>query len=341
MRIGVLCSGGDAPGMNACVRAVVRSACAAGHEVVGIRRGYGGLLREDFYRNRYGDYLLTPSCVHRWAGLGGAVLFSSRCKEFATPEGMQRAVEVLEKHRIDALVPIGGDGTLRGAVALGENWEGQIVGCPGTIDNDLCGTDYTIGFSTAVQTAVDAVDKIRDTAASHERMFLVEVMGRHSGYIAAYVALATGAEVAAIPETETNVEAIVNYLNELKEQGRESIMMIVAEGDERGGAETLNQELTLGGCPFSTRVVILGHLQRGGVPTATDRSRATMMGNGAVTAILDGKTGVMTGTHNDVCVWTPFAECFHEHRAIPPHLLKLLDAMWHAGQSHLPNVHHP
>ena len=334
MRIGVFCSGGDAPGMNACVRAVVRAACAEGHEVVGIQRGYGGLLNEDFYLNRRGEFRLTPTCVHGWSGLGGAVLRSSRSTVFPTPEGMQRAVEVLEKHKIDALIPIGGDGTSRGAVELAKHWSGQIIGCPGTIDNDLRGTDYTIGFSTAVQTAVEAVDKLRDTASSHERMFLVEVMGRHSGYIAAYTALACGAEVAAIPETPTDVEAIVAYLGDLKAAGRESAIMIVAEGDERGGAEILNRELIEANCPFSTRIVVLGHLQRGGVPTPEDRRRATQMGYGAVQAIVAGQTGMMTGTHNDQCLWTPFEECYAEHRTIPDHILRLLDAMWNAGQPH-------
>lgn len=333
MRIGVLCSGGDAPGMNACVRAIVQSACGLGHEVVGIRRGYTGLLEEDFYYNVKGEQLVTPDCVFGWSHLGGAVLRSSRCKEFHTEEGMALGVEMLNKHRIDALIAIGGDGTSRGAVALGKKWDGQIVGCPGTIDNDLMGTDYTIGFSTAVQTAVEAVDKLRDTAASHERMLLVEVMGRHSGYIAAYTALATGAEVAAIPETETDIEAIVGHLNELKESGRDSIIMIVAEGDEKGGAAVIDQQLVASGCPFPTRVVILGHLQRGGVPTPEDRRRSTQMGFGAVQAILDGKTGVMTGTQNDACIWTPFEECFATHRPIPQQVLDILDAMWKTRRS--------
>lgn len=331
MRIGVLCSGGDAPGMNACVRAVVRTACANGHEVVGILRGYTGLLEESFYVNRTGGTSLTPPDVFGWSHLGGAMLLSSRCKAFYEEEGVDRAVESLKRNGFDALIPIGGDGTSRGAVALGKKWDGQIIGCPGTIDNDLLGTDYTIGFSTAVQTAVEAVDKLRDTAASHERMLIVEVMGRHSGYIAAYTTLATGAEAAAIPETDTDFEAIVGYLRQLKSAGRESIIMIVAEGDEKGGAAQIESGLVEANCPYSTRCVILGHLQRGGVPTPEDRRRATQMGYGAVRALLEGKTGLMTGTQNDACVWTPFEDCFAQHRPIPPQVLNLLEEMWRNG----------
>lgn len=335
MRIGVFCSGGDAPGMNACVRAVVRAACAKGDEVIGIRRGYGGILKEDFHINQSGEPLLTPACVFQWSGRGGAMLRSSRCAEFRTEEGLRQAADLLRKNRIDALVPIGGDGTLRGAIELAKYWDGLIVGCPGTIDNDLKGTDYTIGFSTAVQTAVEAVDKIRDTASSHERMFLVEVMGRHSGYIAAYTALASGSEVVAIPETETDIPEIVTYLHKLREHGRESIIMIVAEGDELGGASVLQGKLDAANCPYSTRIVILGHLQRGGVPTPEDRRRATMMGHGAVWALHEGKTGVMVGTVDDHCCQTAFEECVSGHRPIPGHVLEVLDDLWSTEQDRL------
>ena len=195
MKIGVLCSGGDAPGMNACVRAVVRTALFHGHQVVGIQRGYQGLLDEQFHLNRDGQPLMTMRCVAGWAKFGGAFLHSSRSPAFQQTMGQQQAADVLPRHGVDALIPIGGDGTFRGAVALGNVWSGQIVGCPGTIDNDLNGTDYTIGFSTAVNTAVDCVDKVHDTADSHDRMFLIEVMGRHSGYIATYTGISTGAEI--------------------------------------------------------------------------------------------------------------------------------------------------
>ena len=327
MRIGVFCSGGDAPGMNACVRAVVRSAASRGHEVVGIMRGYQGLINEEFYIDSDCKTHLTPYRVTTWAAHGGAHLRSSRSQEFRSLEGQQRAAEVLRKHNIDAVVPIGGDGTFNGAVALAKVWDGQIVGCPGTIDNDLLGTDYTIGFSTAVQTAVEAVDKIRDTASSHDRMFLVEVMGRHSGYIALYTAIAAGADVVAIPETDTNFPEIIDYLNRLKERGRSMAIMVVAEGDEKGGVEPINQELIKNNCPFQTRTIVLGHLQRGGVPTPEDRRRATQMGRGAVEAILSGETGVMIGTQDDQCVSVPFEKTFESHRPVSLELLKVLGEM--------------
>lgn len=327
MRIGVFCSGGDAPGMNACVRSVVRSAASSGHEVVGIMRGYEGLINEQLYIDHVGNQILTPHRVTTWAAHGGAHLRSSRSEEFRTLAGRQKAVEVLKKNKIEALVPIGGNGTFTGAVALSEIWDGQIIGCPGTIDNDLQGTDYTIGFSTAVETAVQAVDKIRDTASSHDRMFLVEVMGRHSGYIALYTALAAGADIAAIPETDTNFPEIIEHLKRLKERGRMMAIMIVAEGDEKGGVDAINEQLKAHNCPFSTRTITLGHMQRGGVPTPEDRRRATQMGCAAVAAIVAGKTGMMAGTRDDQTVLVPFAETFESHRPVPLELLEVLKQM--------------
>ena len=268
MKIGVFCSGGDAPGMNPCVRAIVRTALSAGHQVVGINRGYDGLLKEDFFLDQDKSSLMNLRTVSGWSCRGGACLRSSRSEEFRTVDGMRKAAKILQDHQIDALIPIGGDGTFRGAVEFSQYWNGQIVGCPGTIDNDLCGTDYTIGFSTAVNTAVEAVDKLRDTAESHDRMFLIEVMRRYSGYIAMMTALACGAEIAAIPETKTDFPKIVEYLHVLKQRGKTSVMMMVAEGDEEGGAVVLDEQIEKLGCPFSTRVVILGHLQRGGLYAA-------------------------------------------------------------------------
>lgn len=327
MKIGVFCSGGDAPGMNACVRAVVRSAVSRDHQVVGILRGYQGLLDRQFHTRPDGQALMDLRCVSGWSPLGGAFLHSSRSEEFRTEAGQKKAAAILREEKIDALVAIGGDGTFQGARALGRHWDGQIVGCPGTIDNDLAGTDYTIGFSTAVETAVQAVDKIRDTANSHDRMFLIEVMGRHSGYIAVYTAIAAGAEIAAIPETRTDFPAILDRLHQLKDRGKSSVMMIVAEGDEEGGAEALNRQLVDRGCPFRTRVVILGHLQRGGSPTPEDRRRATQMGHGAVEALREGQSGVMIGTAGEQCVRVPLEDTFARHRVIPPALLELLDVV--------------
>jgi 6-phosphofructokinase 1 len=313
--------------MNACVRAVVRSALQAGHEVVGIRRGYQGLLDEDFFTGPDGQPRMTLRSVSGLSKLGGTILLSSRSDEFRTEAGQKKAAAILKKHAIDALVPIGGDGTFHGAVELARHWGGQILGCPGTIDNDLMGTDFTIGFATAVNTAVEAVDKLRDTAASHERMFLVEVMGRHSGYIALYTALAAGAEVAAVPETATDYQGILEHLKVLKERGKNSIMVIVAEGDEKGGAEILNNNLKSLGCPFPTRVVTLGHLQRGGSPVPADRILASRLGDLAVRAILEDQTGKMAGELNGSLVLTPYEETYARHKPLPQEYLDLLETM--------------
>ena len=327
MRIGVFCSGGDAPGMNACLRAVVRSGISRGHQVVGIRRGYEGILKENFFINADGEPLLQLRSVSGLVKHGGTMLQTSRSEEFRTEAGLKKASEILRKHRIDALVPIGGDGTFRGAVALSKHWKGQIIGCPGTIDNDLLGTDFTIGFATAVQTAVDALDKLRDTADAHERLFLVEVMGRHSGYIALHTALAGGAEVVAIPETDTNIAQIVQHLQALKARGKFSIMMVVAEGDERGGAVILNEELHKAGCPFQTRVVTLGHLQRGGSPAPADRILGCRLGDFAVQAIDEGETGVMAGEVRGELTLTPFHDTYADHKPVTDEMLDLLRVM--------------
>ncbi len=327
MKIGVFCSGGDAPGMNACVRAVVRRAISEGHEVVGINRGYQGLLDENFYTTEAGEPLMTLRSVSGWSRFGGAFLRSSRSPEFQTDAGVKKAAANLEKHGIGALVPIGGDGTFHGAVDLAKCWDGRIVGCPGTIDNDLMGTDFTIGFSTAVQTAVEAVDKIRDTAESHERMFLVEVMGRHSGFIAVHTALAGAAECACIPETKTDIAAIIQDLKAMKARRKGSVVMIVAEGDEEGGAVKLDEQLKAAGNPYSTRCVILGHLQRGGSPSPEDRILASSVGDFAVQSILGGKTGSMAGVIGGQPTLTRFEDTFAEHKPIPPELSSLIERL--------------
>jgi 6-phosphofructokinase 1 len=329
MRIGVFCSGGDAPGMNACVRAVVRTAVAAGHEVVGIQAGYQGLLEESFYVDVDGQPRMSLRSVSGWTRFGGTFLQTSRCEEFKTPAGRQKAAEILRRHRIDALIPIGGDGTFRGASEFAAVWDGQIVGCPGTIDNDLLGTDETIGFSTAVETAVDAIDKIRDTAESHSRMFLIEVMGRHSGYIAVHSAIASGSEVVCIPETCTSVDSLCQQLRELRSRGKTSVMLIIAEGDEWGGAEKLNSQLIQAGCPFPTRVAILGHLQRGGSPTPEDRILASQLGCWAVRGIMEGRSKVMAGRVAGACVYTPLEATYASHKPIAPGLLELVSTMAH------------
>ena len=327
MRIGVFCSGGDAPGMNACVRAVVRTAISGGHEVVGIRRGYQGLLDEDFFINTSGEPLMRLRSGSGWNYAGGAFLRSSRSDEFRTEAGQANAADILRKHEIDGLVPIGGDGTFHGAVELARHWSGQIVGCPGTIDNDLMGSDFTIGFSTAVETAVEAVDKIRDTAESHERKFLVEVMGRHSGFIALHTAIAAGAEIVCVPELPTEMDVICDYLTLLKQRNKSSVMMIVAEGDEGGGADAIRIQLESSECPFSTRTVILGHLQRGGSPTPEDRILGNQLGLWAVEALTDGKTGIMIGRVGGAQKQTTFPDTFAEHKPLPPELLRLVNVL--------------
>lgn len=327
MRIGVFTSGGDAPGMNACIRATVRAGIASGHEVVGILRGYSGLLDEEFFVDEKGHPVMSLRSVSDITRRGGTILRTSRCEEFYHESGLRRAAEILRKHKIDALIPIGGDGTFRGAVSLARYWDGQIVGCPGTIDNDLLGSDFTIGFATAVYTAVEAVDKLRDTADSHERMFLVEVMGRHSGYIALFTALAAAAEIACIPETPTDIHEIVRQLHELKSRGKTSVMMIVAEGDEMGGATVLQKDLAEHGCPYETRVLALGHLQRGGGPVPSDRILAAELGNFAVHSIVAGKSGVMAGLQKGELTLTPFAEAYAAHRTVPQELVKLLETL--------------
>lgn len=326
MRIGVFCSGGDAPGMNSCIRSVVRSALGKGHEVVGIRRGYQGLLDEDFY-TQDGNPLMNVRSVSGISQRGGAILLSSRSDEFRTEAGLQKATRILDRHKIDALIPIGGDGTFRGALALASHWRGPIVGCPGTIDNDLLGTDYTIGFSTAVYTAVDALDKLRDTAQSHERMFLIEVMGRHSGYLALYAALAGAAESVCVPETPTNTATLIDHLKMLKKNGNTSVLVVVAEGDDTGGAAQLQKRLDAAGCPYSSRVVVLGHIQRGGSPTPEDRILASRLGHHAVDAVTMGASGVMAGIIGDQCRITPFEETFSAHKPIPDKLLKLVEQL--------------
>jgi 6-phosphofructokinase 1 len=313
--------------MNACVRGVVRTAVGGGHEVVGVRRGYQGLLDEDFFLDQQGQPQMRLRSVSGWCEYGGAFLRSSRSEEFRTHDGQQKAAEILTRRKIDALIPIGGDGTLRGAIELAKLWNGQIIGCPGTIDNDLIGSDNTIGFSTAVQTAVEAVDKLRDTAESHERMFLVEVMGRHSGYIALYTALAAGAEVVCVPETHTDIPAHVAHLKKLQQRGKRSIMMIVAEGEEEGGVELLQKKLEDAGCPFSCRSIVLGHLQRGGAPTPEDRMLAARLGVAAVRALENGDTGKMAGIIGGDVALTPFAETCGGHKLLPPQLLDLVDTL--------------
>ena len=326
MRIGVLCSGGDAPGMNPCLRSIVRTACISdiGMEVYGIRHGYEGLMTEEFYPGENGTPIMGIRSVSGLSKVGGTILRSSRSKRFQDPSGVKQAVKVLQKYGFDALICMGGNGTLKGAIDLNDAWDGQVIGIPGTIDNDLYGTDFTLGFATAVQTAVEAVDKLRDTAGSHELMFFVEVMGRHCGDIALSTAIASGAEIACIPEAEESPERIVAKLKKIKDDGKVSVLAIVAEGDESGGANAIQKILQEAGNPFESRAVVLGHVLRGGAPVAADRILASELGNFAVSALLQGETGKMAGKIKNELVLTPLEECVFKHRTVDVDQLRLL-----------------
>jgi len=325
MRIAVLCSGGDAPGMNPCVRAIVRAAVSIDDEVLGVLRGYEGLLDESFYLQPDGTIFMGMRAVSGLSSVGGTILHSSRSKRFTTREGLQQAVEVLKKYNIDALVPIGGNGTQAGALELSQVWDGQVIGLPCTIDNDLLGTDATIGFATAVHTAVEAVDKLHDTAGSHDMMFFVEVMGRHCGDIALKTAIASGSEIVCVPEIPTDIDRILDRLQMIKQRGKTSVLAIVAEGDDSGGAVALRQKLIdTGKCPYDSRVVILGHIQRGGSPVAEDRVLAATLGCRAVEALHDGETGKLVGLINGKTVLSPYQDILDEHRKVDPKLLHTL-----------------
>lgn len=313
--LAVLTSGGDAPGMNAAIRSVVRVGLARGIEIIGIRRGYEGLLREEFTPMGMRD---VSNCIQR----GGTVLKTSRSKEFATPAGMTKAAEILTRHRIDGLVLIGGDGTFRGGTALADFWPGQIIGAPGTIDNDLYGTDFTIGYDTALNTAMEAIDKIRDTADSHERFFLIEVMGRHAGFIALGVGVSNGAEEIVVPERVFDLEAASRRLTEGRERGKTSSIVIVAEGNEHGGAFKVAEELKrISHCEY--RIVILGHLQRGGSPTAADRLLATKLGAHCVDLFQQGASGVMAGEVGGQLCATPLRDTWEKKKPLDSFLFKI------------------
>ncbi|MCM8775291.1 MAG: 6-phosphofructokinase [Candidatus Omnitrophica bacterium] len=318
-RIAVLTSGGDAPGMNAAIRAVVRCAIYHGLEVFGILRGYQGLLDNEFIE-------LKPRSVSNIIQRGGTILKTSRSPEFQAVRGRQKAKANLERMRMDGLIVIGGDGTYRGAYELEKIWLGKIIGMPGTIDNDLYGTDFTIGYDTAVNTALQAIDKIRDTADAHERFFVVEVMGRHAGFIALDVSISGGAEEVLIPETKTNIKEIAQRLSLARRKGKTSSIIIVAEGDEEGGAYQVAERLKkLSGCEY--RVVVLGHVQRGGSPTAADRILATELGAFAVDELIKGTSGVAVGKVGGKLRTVPFRETFGRKKAIDQFLLKLTSVL--------------
>jgi 6-phosphofructokinase 1 len=300
-RIGVLTSGGDAPGMNAAIRAVVRACVFHNIEVDGIFQGYTGLIAGDFKR-------LNERSVARILGRGGTILKSSRSKEFYEAEGRAKAAEQLKKHGVDALIAIGGNGTFTGAHLLYQEHGIPVMGIPGSIDNDLFGTDHCIGFDTATNTVVDAVDRIRDTATSHNRLFFVEVMGRNSGFIALKAGIAAGAIAIILPEDEMSVDELVDTLKASEESGKSSSIVIVAEGSKSGGAYELAKKVTEKYSEYETRVSVLGHLQRGGAPSCYDRVISSRMGVAAVEGILQGRKDVMVGLVNDQESYTSLEE---------------------------------
>ncbi|MFI3248976.1 MAG: 6-phosphofructokinase [Rikenellaceae bacterium] len=297
--IGVLTSGGDAPAMNAAIRAVTRSAIYNGFTVKGIMRGYKGLMTGEIV-----DF--TSKSVSNIIQHGGTILKTARCKEFQTPEGRTIAYENMVAAGIDALVVIGGDGSLTGAKLLADEHDVPIVGLPGTIDNDLGGTDSTIGYDTALNTIVDCVDKLRDTASSHERLFFVEVMGHTAGYLAMNGAIASGAEAAIIPEMETEVDQLADLINTGFRKSKNSAIVLVAENPATGGATGLAERVKKEFPDYDARVTILGHIQRGGTPTAVDRILASCMGEKAVEALMYGQRNVMIGIKNGEYVHVPF-----------------------------------
>ncbi|WP_028297023.1 6-phosphofructokinase [Olivibacter sitiensis] len=291
-RIGVFTSGGDAPGMNACVRAVVRTAIYHDIAVTGILQGYQGMIDQSFIE-------MNSRSVSNTIQMGGTILKTARCLEFRTKEGRAKAYENIRSVGIDALVAIGGDGTFTGAEVFSREYDIPVIGIPGTIDNDLYGTDYTIGYDTANNTVIDAIDKIRDTAASHDRLFFVEVMGRDSGCIALNCGIAGGAEAILLPEKETGIDELIDKLERAKEGKKSSTIVIVAEGDKNGGAYNVAKRVEEKFDFYDTKVTILGHLQRGGSPSSFDRVLASRLGYAAVNRLLAGETRVMVGLRNN------------------------------------------
>ena len=318
--IGILTSGGDAPGMNAAIRAVTRSAIYNGLKVKGIYRGYKGLITGEIKE-------FKTENVSNIIQLGGTILKTARCQEFRTPEGRQVAYETMKREGIDALVVIGGDGSLTGARLLAQEFDVPCIGLPGTIDNDLYGTDTTIGYDTALNTILDAVDKIRDTATSHERLFFVEVMGRDAGFLALNGAIAAGAEAAIIPEFNTEVDQLEEFINNGFRKSKSSSIVLVAESEITGGAMHYAERVKNEYPQYDVRVTILGHLQRGGRPTAHDRIIASRMGVASILALMEGQRNVMIGIENDQIVYVPFAKAIKNDKPIDRELVSVLNEL--------------
>lgn len=314
--IGVFTSGGDAPGMNACIRAVVRTALYHQLRVTGIMRGYEGMVGGEYEE-------LSAKSVANIIQRGGTVLKTARSSEFKTPEGRKRAFEQLQRHGIDCLVAIGGDGTFTGASIFESEYDIPVIGIPGTIDNDLYGTDFTIGYDTAINTVTDAVDKVRDTAESHDRLFFVEVMGRDSGLIALRSGIGVGAEAILLPEVDNDLEKMYERL-EKGRKNKSSKIIIVAEGDNEGGAFPIAQKVKERFPQYDTKVAVLGHIQRGGKPTCADRVLASRLGFAAVEALMEGKRGVMAGIVNHEVVFTPFEKAIKHVQELDPNWIRMI-----------------
>lgn len=315
--IGILTSGGDAPGMNAAIRAVTRSAIYNGLTVKGIYRGYKGLITGEIQE-------FKTQNVSNIIQQGGTILKTARCQEFKTPEGRKIAYETMQREGFDALVVIGGDGSLTGARLLAQEFDVPCIGLPGTIDNDLYGTDTTIGYDTALNTILDAVDKIRDTATSHERLFFVEVMGRDAGFLALNGAIAAGAEAAIIPEFNTEVDQLEEFIKNGFRKSKSSSIVLVAESEITGGAMHYAERVKNEYPQYDVRVTILGHLQRGGKPTAHDRIIASRMGVASIQALMEGQRNVMIGIENDQIVYVPFTKAIKNDKPIDRELVNVL-----------------
>ena len=315
--IGILTSGGDAPGMNAAIRAVTRSAIYNGLTVKGIYRGYKGLITGEIQE-------FKTQNVSNIIQQGGTILKTARCQEFKTPEGRKIAYETMQREGLDALIVIGGDGSLTGARLLAQEFDVPCIGLPGTIDNDLYGTDTTIGYDTALNTILDAVDKIRDTATSHERLFFVEVMGRDAGFLALNGAIAAGAEAAIIPEFNTEVDQLEEFIKNGFRKSKSSSIVLVAESEITGGAMHYAERVKNEYPQYDVRVTILGHLQRGGKPTAHDRIIASRMGVASIQALMEGQRNVMIGIENDQIVYVPFTKAIKNDKPIDRELVNVL-----------------
>ena len=318
-KIAVLTSGGDSPGMNACIRAVVRTAIFHKIDVMGIMHGYDGMIKDEFLP-------LSAKSVANIIQRGGTILKTARSKEFRTKEGMMQAYANLQRYGIEGVVAIGGDGTFTGAEEFSKLCNIPFVGCPGTIDNDLVGTDFTIGYDTAINTVVEAVDKLRDTAESHDRLFFVEVMGRDAGLIALRAGIAAGAESILMPETKTDLEDLVTRLKN-KRKSKNSKIIIVAEGDEAGGAFSIAEKIGKELPEYDMRVTVLGHIQRGGNPSAMDRVNSSRMGFAAVEALMQGKHGVMIGIVDKRITYTPFEKAIKHTEVLDTDLLRMLEIL--------------